>query len=174
MPQDINNKYASLRKFPSDPLDVNHNKYLNCMERITRHLNLCPIIYAKSANDEANDEKRWKRIFKRLDRNKNGRIDIQDLRIALDDSGLSRQYAEVIHYKSDSVFKYELIFLFLFTQNFIRHSDRNQSGDVSLTEFINYAREHERNLQLQFEMLDRNKDGRPFKKKAKKKNTSPC
>lgn len=41
-------------------------------------------------------EERLAAIFKQLDRNGTGRIDIQDLTVALKDlSGMSRQYAEV-------------------------------------------------------------------------------
>lgn len=42
----------------------------------------------------------------------------------------------------------------------MKESDSNKSGDVSLNEFIDYVREHEKNLQLQFSHLDRNKDGK--------------
>lgn len=44
-------------------------------------------------------------------------------------------------------------------QKFLKQSDSNKSGDVALNEFINYVREHEKNLQLQFSHLDRNNDG---------------
>lgn len=40
-------------------------------------------------------EERLGQIFKQLDRNGNGRIDIQELTTALKDSGVSHQYAEV-------------------------------------------------------------------------------
>lgn len=33
------------------------------------------------------------------------------------------------------------------------------SGDVGLSEFVNYVREHEKSLRLQFSHLDKNKDG---------------
>jgi solute carrier family 25 (mitochondrial phosphate transporter), member 23/24/25/41 len=33
-------------------------------------------------------------------------------------------------------------------------------GDVGLSEFVNYVREHEKNLRLQFSHLDKNKDGK--------------
>lgn len=42
------------------------------------------------------DEERLERIFKKLDRDGNGRIDIHDLSAALKEFGLSHQYAEVI------------------------------------------------------------------------------
>lgn len=49
--------------------------------------------------------------------------------------------------------------MLLFTQKFLKDSDANKSGDIGLNEFINYVREHEKNLQLQFSHLDRNHDG---------------
>lgn len=34
------------------------------------------------------------------------------------------------------------------------------SGDVGISEFVTYVREHEKNLRLQFSHLDKNKDGK--------------
>lgn len=48
--------------------------------------------------EEENEQQTVQRLeamFKHLDRNSNGRIDIQDLTIALKDFGMSLQYAEV-------------------------------------------------------------------------------
>ncbi|XP_053957041.1 calcium-binding mitochondrial carrier protein SCaMC-1 isoform X2 [Anastrepha ludens] len=83
------------------------------------------------------DEERLEKLFKRLDRDGNGRIDIHDLSEALREFGLSSVYAE----------------------KFLEQSDINQSGDVGLAEFVFYVREHEKNLRLQFSHLDKNKDG---------------
>lgn len=74
-----------------------------------------------------------------------------------------------------------MIFLFLL-QRFLQSSDSDKSGkkiydhpqsqqltnsanvdyvgDVGLSEFVNYVREHEKNLRLQFSNLDKNKDGK--------------
>lgn len=49
-----------------------------------------------SEETEFETVKRLESIFQRLDRSGNGRIDIQDLSVALKDIGLSRQYAEVL------------------------------------------------------------------------------
>ncbi|XP_036338124.1 calcium-binding mitochondrial carrier protein SCaMC-3 isoform X2 [Rhagoletis pomonella] len=84
------------------------------------------------------DEERLEKLFKRLDRDGNGRIDIHDLSEALREFGLSSVYAE----------------------KFLEQSDINQSGDVGLAEFVFYVREHEKNLRLQFSHLDKNKDGK--------------
>ncbi|XP_062553420.1 mitochondrial adenyl nucleotide antiporter SLC25A25 isoform X2 [Armigeres subalbatus] len=84
------------------------------------------------------DEERLEKIFNKLDRDGNGRIDIHDLSAALKEFGLSHQYAE----------------------RFLKQSDQTQSGDVGLAEFIHYVREHEKNLRLQFSHLDKNRDGK--------------
>lgn len=86
----------------------------------------------------AADEERLEKIFNKLDRDGNGRIDIHDLSEALREFGLSHQYAE----------------------RFLKQSDQTQSGDVGLAEFIHYVREHEKNLRLQFSHLDKNRDGK--------------
>lgn len=45
-------------------------------------------------------------------------------------------------------------------QKFLKASDKTNSGDVGLAEFIHYVREHEKNLRLQFSHLDKNRDGK--------------
>ncbi|XP_055538928.1 calcium-binding mitochondrial carrier protein SCaMC-2 isoform X4 [Wyeomyia smithii] len=92
------------------------------------------------------DEERLEKIFNKLDRDGNGRIDIHDLSAALKEFGLSHQYAEEYGHS-------------LFFQRFLKQSDQTQSGDVGLAEFIHYVREHEKNLRLQFTHLDKNRDG---------------
>lgn len=79
-----NNKY-----FVSDEYENKENPRL---------LGLWPVVYANDTDIDwdKDDEKRWEKIFKRLDRNGNGRIDIQDLMAVLNDSGMSRHYAEVL------------------------------------------------------------------------------
>ncbi|XP_046391154.1 calcium-binding mitochondrial carrier protein SCaMC-1-B isoform X1 [Ischnura elegans] len=84
------------------------------------------------------EEERLGKLFKTLDVDGNGRIDIHDLSEALKEFGVHHGYA----------------------QKFIERSDQNKSGDVSLAEFIHYVREHEKNLRLVFSHLDKNKDGK--------------
>ncbi|KAG7211499.1 hypothetical protein KM043_010769 [Ampulex compressa] len=86
----------------------------------------------------AQDEARLEKIFQNLDLDGNGRIDVHDLSKALREVGVGKQYAE----------------------EFLARSDSTKSGDISLAEFIHYAREHEKNLRLQFSHLDRNRDGK--------------
>ncbi|XP_055846097.1 calcium-binding mitochondrial carrier protein SCaMC-2 isoform X1 [Episyrphus balteatus] len=84
------------------------------------------------------DEERLEKLFNSLDRDGNGKIDIHDLSDALKEFGLSSVYAET----------------------FLKQSDKTQSGDVGLAEFVHYVREHEKNLRLQFSHLDKNRDGK--------------
>lgn len=46
-------------------------------------------------------------------------------------------------------------------KDFFRKSDVNNSGDLDKAEFINYLREHEKQLHIVFSTLDENKDGKP-------------
>lgn len=130
-----------------------------------------------SKETERESEERLEGLFKRLDRKGNGRIDIHDLTGALKEFNLSVQYAEVkitFHFArrrkttkrfncgQSTVFCCSY-FSFSLSQNnkkFLKRSDQDKSGDVGLNEFINYVREHEKNLQLQFSELDKNKDGK--------------
>ncbi|XP_022192471.1 calcium-binding mitochondrial carrier protein SCaMC-1-B isoform X1 [Nilaparvata lugens] len=86
----------------------------------------------------AEDEERLEKIFKSLDVDGNGKIDIHDLSVALKDFGVHHKYA----------------------QKFLERSDSNKSGDISLAEFIHYVKEHEKRLRLGFSHIDKNKDGK--------------
>ncbi|XP_018573454.1 calcium-binding mitochondrial carrier protein SCaMC-2 isoform X1 [Anoplophora glabripennis] len=83
------------------------------------------------------DEERLGKLFTRLDKNGNGRIDIHDLSAALREHGVHHGYAE----------------------KFLK-STKSKSGELSLADFIYYVREHEKNLRLHFSHLDKNKDGK--------------
>ncbi|XP_075230199.1 short Calcium-binding Mitochondrial Carrier [Lycorma delicatula] len=84
------------------------------------------------------DEERLEKLFKSLDLDGKGRIDIHDLSVALKEFGVHHRYA----------------------QKFLERSDSNQSGDVSLKEFIHYVKEHEKKLRLGFSHIDKNRDGK--------------
>lgn len=47
-----------------------------------------------------------------------------------------------------------------YAAHFLAHSDKNNSGDLGLAEFIHYVREHEKNLRLHFKHLDQDGDGK--------------
>lgn len=55
--------------------------------------NLLPVHYMHELPQA--DEERLEKLFKALDRDENGRIDIKDLSAALKDIGVSHKYAEV-------------------------------------------------------------------------------
>lgn len=115
----------------SDQNNQENNSILN-----NNNNNLSLVHYVHELPQE--DEERLGNLFKSLDRDGNGKIDIHDLSEALKKFGLSSKYAE----------------------NFLKQSDTDESGDVGLAEFIHYVREHEKNLRLQFSHLDKNRDGK--------------
>ncbi|XP_048004763.1 calcium-binding mitochondrial carrier protein SCaMC-2 isoform X1 [Leguminivora glycinivorella] len=86
------------------------------------------------------DEERLEKVFAKLDIDGNGKIDIHDLSVALKELAphINRSYAE----------------------KFLAKSGGKDAGDITLSEFIHYVREHEKNLRLQFSHLDKNKDGK--------------
>ncbi|XP_037081671.1 calcium-binding mitochondrial carrier protein SCaMC-1-B-like [Pollicipes pollicipes] len=86
------------------------------------------------------DEERLGNLFKQLDVNGDGRIDIHDLSVSLRRMGIHQMPGHA--------------------QKFIERSDQNKSGDLTLAEFVYYVLEHEKKLKLVFSSLDHNKDGR--------------
>lgn len=51
------------------------------------------------------------------------------------------------------------VLIFFCLQRLLLTRDTDSSGDISLAEFIDYAKNHEKNLRLVFSKLDRNQDG---------------
>ncbi|XP_053707519.1 calcium-binding mitochondrial carrier protein SCaMC-3-like [Synchiropus splendidus] len=83
-------------------------------------------------------EKKYAELFEQLDLNKDGRVDISELRTGLAARGLHRGEAEEI----------------------VLESDINQDGSLDFQEFSQYLQTHEKRLRLMFHSLDRNNDGR--------------
>ncbi|XP_036408412.1 calcium-binding mitochondrial carrier protein SCaMC-3b isoform X2 [Megalops cyprinoides] len=83
-------------------------------------------------------EKRWAELFEQLDLNKDGRIDINELRIGLRARGFLRSDVE---------------------EQIVREGDTNNDGQLDFEEFTEYLRVHEKRLRLMFRSLDYNDDG---------------
>ncbi|XP_034093554.1 calcium-binding mitochondrial carrier protein SCaMC-3b isoform X2 [Gymnodraco acuticeps] len=83
-------------------------------------------------------EGRYAELFSQLDLNKDGRVDISELKTGLAARGLQRGEAEEI----------------------VLESDINRDGLLDFHEFSQYLWVHEMRLWLLFNSLDRNKDGR--------------
>ncbi|KTF83520.1 hypothetical protein cypCar_00021901 [Cyprinus carpio] len=82
-------------------------------------------------------ERLWAELFEQLDLNKNGLIDVNELRIGLAARGLSWSSVEEI----------------------VRAGDVDLDGQLDFEEFTEYLRSHEKRLKLMFRSLDRNNDG---------------
>ncbi|XP_045925934.1 calcium-binding mitochondrial carrier protein SCaMC-3b isoform X2 [Micropterus dolomieu] len=89
------------------------------------------------ASLDADRERRYAELFKQLDLNKDGRVDINELRTGLAARGLHQGEAEEI----------------------VLESDINHDGLLDFQEFSQYLRAHEKRLRLMFHSLDRNNDG---------------
>ncbi|CAK6973462.1 LOW QUALITY PROTEIN: calcium-binding mitochondrial carrier protein SCaMC-1-like [Scomber scombrus] len=92
---------------------------------------------SRSPGPEQDREKRWAELFDELDLNKDGRIDILELRIGLAGRGISRASL----------------------QRLVDAGDTNQDGVLDFEEFTQYLRMHEKELKIMFRSLDKNNDG---------------
>ncbi|XP_042304828.1 calcium-binding mitochondrial carrier protein SCaMC-3 isoform X2 [Sceloporus undulatus] len=84
-------------------------------------------------------QQRWAKLFEQLDANKDGRVDINELREGLARLGMDAgAHAE---------------------QDILREGDTDHDGELNFEEFARYLQERERKLLLMFHSLDRNHDG---------------
>ncbi|XP_037313903.2 mitochondrial adenyl nucleotide antiporter SLC25A24-like [Pungitius pungitius] len=88
---------------------------------------------------DAGSERPYQDLFERLDTNKDGKVDVAELRAGLKAMGILRHGA---------------------AQEIVSSGDQNKDGSLDFTEFSKYLKEHEKKLRLTFKSLDRNNDGR--------------
>ncbi|XP_010740331.3 calcium-binding mitochondrial carrier protein SCaMC-1 isoform X2 [Larimichthys crocea] len=92
---------------------------------------------SKAPGPDLEREKHWAELFDQLDLNKDGHIDIAELRAGLAGRGLSKGSLE----------------------RMVKAGDTNQDGVLDFEEFTQYLRTHEKQLKIMFKNLDRNNDG---------------
>jgi solute carrier family 25 phosphate transporter 23/24/25/41 len=90
-----------------------------------------------------NDDLRLQKLFNKLDVNGDGRISVHDLSHVLTKK----------HDPMETQKHHNLV------AKFFEKSDLDASGDVTLEEFLNYAKVHEKKLKLIFTNIDKNRDG---------------
>ncbi|XP_056149145.1 mitochondrial adenyl nucleotide antiporter SLC25A24-like [Lampris incognitus] len=88
---------------------------------------------------DANSERSYQDLFERLDANKDGKVDVVELRAGLTAMGVFRKGA---------------------AQKIVSSGDKNKDGSLDFNEFTRYLKEHEKKLRLTFKSLDQNNDGR--------------
>ncbi|XP_078791033.1 mitochondrial adenyl nucleotide antiporter SLC25A24 isoform X1 [Oryzias latipes] len=88
---------------------------------------------------DANSHQSYQTLFDRLDTNKDGKVDVAELREGLKAMGIFRHGA---------------------AQEIVSSGDQNKDGCLDFNEFTKYLKEHEMKLWLTFKSLDRNNDGR--------------
>merc|ERR1719312_703837 len=93
------------------------------------------------SEDSKGDSNRLENLFEKLDLNKDGKIDSEELAEGLYNLGYAHISPQQI-------------------QMFLQRSDASRSGDLTLQEFVEYLQKHEKQLHFVFSKLDTNKDGR--------------
>jgi len=94
-----------------------------------------------SATSEPESETRLQSLFEKLDLNKDGKIDSEELAEGLHNMGYG-------HISKQQI------------QMFLENADATRSDDLTLKEFMEHLQRHEKQLHFVFSKLDTNKDGR--------------
>ncbi|KAB5535700.1 hypothetical protein PHYPO_G00121020 [Pangasianodon hypophthalmus] len=89
---------------------------------------------------DAASRKNYEELFEKLDTNKDGKVDVAELRTGLIAMGIALRTGEA--------------------QKILATGDKNRDGVLDFTEFARYLKEHEKKLWLTFKSLDKNNDGR--------------
>ncbi|KAJ8011608.1 hypothetical protein DPEC_G00060020 [Dallia pectoralis] len=88
---------------------------------------------------DSDSERSYQDLFDKLDTNKDGKVDVAELRAGLTAMGISFRTGAA--------------------QKIVSSGDKNKDGSLDFTEFSKYLKEHEKKLRLTFKSLDKNNDG---------------
>ncbi|XP_015679389.1 calcium-binding mitochondrial carrier protein SCaMC-1, partial [Protobothrops mucrosquamatus] len=97
-------------------------------------------VFPEAACEAAESKSRYENLFKKLDSNQDGRVDIAELQSGLKELGIPL---------GDDAEK-----------KIFRAGDTNQDGRLDFEEFTHYLKDHEKKMKLAFKSLDKNNDGR--------------
>lgn len=92
------------------------------------------------SNCLSNASKTYEELFEKLDTNKDGKVDVSELRAGLAAMGIAFGKGAA--------------------QKIVSSGDQDNDEGLDFNEFSKYLKEHERKLQLTFKSLDKNNDGR--------------
>uniref|UniRef100_A0A8C5UJ05 EF-hand domain-containing protein n=1 Tax=Malurus cyaneus samueli TaxID=2593467 RepID=A0A8C5UJ05_9PASS len=99
------------------------------------------VLPAAACDGNRDGDSRYASLFRKLDLNEDGRVDIAELQTGLRAMGipLGKEAEEKI----------------------LKAGDTNQDGQLDFEEFMQYLKEHEKKMKLAFKSLDKNNDGMP-------------
>ncbi|XP_020322769.1 calcium-binding mitochondrial carrier protein SCaMC-1-like [Oncorhynchus kisutch] len=89
---------------------------------------------------DPDSQRSYQDLFDKLDTNKDGKVDVAELRAGLTAMGISFRKGAA--------------------QKIVSSGDKNKDGGLDFNEFNKYLKEHEKKLRLTFKSLDKNNDGR--------------
>ncbi|KAG8132719.1 putative Calcium-binding mitochondrial carrier protein [Naja naja] len=96
-------------------------------------------VFSEAACEAPESKSRYENLFKKLDRNQDGRVDIAELQSGLKELGIPL---------GDDAEK-----------KIFRAGDTNQDERLDFEEFTSYLKDHEKKMKLAFKSLDKNNDG---------------
>uniref|UniRef100_A0A8C3XDW9 Solute carrier family 25 member 24 n=1 Tax=Cyanoderma ruficeps TaxID=181631 RepID=A0A8C3XDW9_9PASS len=98
------------------------------------------VLPAAACDGNRDGDSRYANLFRKLDLNEDGRVDIAELQTGLRAMGipLGKEAEEKI----------------------FKAGDTNQDGQLDFEEFMQYLKEHEKKMKLAFKSLDKNNDGK--------------
>ncbi|XP_064194633.1 mitochondrial adenyl nucleotide antiporter SLC25A24-like [Anguilla rostrata] len=98
------------------------------------------LVFTDSQCWDAESKRSYEDLFEKLDTNKDGKVDVAELRAGLKAMGISFRKGAA--------------------QKIVTSWDKNKDGSLDFQEFSRYLKEHEKKLRLTFKSLDKNNDGR--------------